>query len=122
MKGLPAGLDALWTQRDGDSWRYAIQLDASHNNAQGFIHGGVLMTFLDHALSLLVWEKSGRANCATVQLDSRFLCGLKAPVFLELDAEIVRQGKKLAFARGVLRRDGEPVMEASGVWSIISAQ
>lgn len=120
MRGIPASLGALWTQREGDSWRYAIQLDESHANAQGFVHGGVMMTFLDHALSLLVWEKSGRAMCTTVQLDSHFLAGVKPPAFLELDAEILRQGKKTAFARGVLRQNGEAVMEATGVWNILA--
>ena len=119
MKGVPASLGALWTRKEGDSWRYAIKLDESHANAQGFIHGGVMMTFMDHGLSLLVWEASGRAMCTTVHLDSHFLSGVRPPAFLELDAEILRQGKKMTFARGVLRQDGKPVMEATGVWSVL---
>lgn len=118
MKGLPAGLQALWTQKSGDSWRYAIQLDETHCNAQGFVHGGVMMTFMDHALSLLVWENSGRAHCTTVQLDSHFLSAVTAPAFLELDAEVIKQGRQMAFVRGVLREQGKPVMEATGVWNI----
>lgn len=118
MKGLPAGLDALWTQKSDEGWRYAIKLDESHANAQGMIHGGVMMTFLDHALSLLIWEKSGRAICSTVQLDSHFLSAVKPPAFLELDAEIIKQGKKMAFVRGRLRQGDKIVMEATGVWSI----
>ena len=119
MKGIPASLGALWTRREGDGWRYAVQLDESHCNAQGFIHGGVLMTFMDHALSLMVWEAAGRAMCATIHLDSHFLKGLRAPAFVELDGEILRQGRELAFARGALRVGETPVMEATGVWSII---
>lgn len=118
MKGLPAGLDALWTQKSDQGWRYAIQLDESHANAQGMIHGGVMMTFLDHALSLLVWEQSGRAHCSTVQLDSHFLAAVKPPAFLVLEAEILKQGKKMAFVRGCLRQEDKLVMEATGVWSI----
>lgn len=118
MKGIPASLGALWTRREADGFRYAIQLDESHANAQGFIHGGVLMTFIDHALSLMIWEASGRAMCTTVHLDSHFLKGVRPPAFVELDGEIRRQGKKLVFARGVLRVEGEEVMEATGVWSV----
>lgn len=118
MKGIPASMGALWTQRDESGFRYALQLDESHCNAQGFIHGGVLMTFMDHCLSLLVWERSGRALCSTIHLDSHFLTALRAPAFVELDAEILRQGRTLAFARGVLRADGKDIMEAKGVWSI----
>jgi acyl-coenzyme A thioesterase PaaI-like protein len=119
MKGIPASLGALWTRKDDSGWHYGVQLDESHANAQGLIHGGVLMTFLDHTLSLLVWEKSGRALCSTVHLDSHFLSAVHPPAFVELDGEILKQGRKLAFARGVLRVNGEPVMEGKGVWSIV---
>ncbi len=118
MKGIPASLGALWTQRDHDGWHYAVQLDESHTNAQGFIHGGVLMTFMDHGLSLLVWEAAGRAMSSTIHLDSHFLQAVRPPAFIELHGQILRQGRRLAFARGVLRADGEEVMEATGVWSI----
>lgn len=122
MKGIPASLGALWTLRETDGWRYAIKLDESHANAQGFVHGGVLMTFMDHGLSLLVWEAAGRAMCSTIHLDSHFLKALRPPAFVELNGEILRQGRKLAFARGVLRVEGEAVMEATGVWSIVPPQ
>lgn len=118
MKGIPASLGALWTRREGDGYRYAIQLDETHANAQGMVHGGVLMTFMDHGLSLMIWEASGRAPCSTVHLDSHFLKAVRPPAFVELDGEIRRQGKSLAFLRGVLRVDGEAVMEATGVWSV----
>lgn len=118
FKGLPASLGALWTRRDGDGWRYAVQLDESHVNAQGFVHGGVLMTFMDHGLSLLVWEAIGRARSSTIQLDSHFLAAIRPPAFVELHGRILRQGRRLAFVRGLLRADGVDVMEATGVWSI----
>jgi len=118
MKGIPASMGALWTMREGDTWRYGLQLDDSHCNAQGFVHGGVLMTFMDHALSLIIWEAANRAMCSTVHLDSHFLVPLRAPCFVELDGQILRKGKKMAFLRGVLCSNGEDIMEATGVWSI----
>jgi len=118
MKGIPASLGALWTHRDENGWRYGVQLEESHANAQGVVHGGVLMTFMDHALSLMVWEATGRAICSTVHLDSHFLSAVRPPAFVELDGQILRQGRKMAFVRGVLRVEGAAVMEATGVWSI----
>ncbi len=118
LKGIPASLSALWTQRDEDGWRYAVQLDESHANAQGIVHGGVLMTFMDHGLSLLVWEAAGRTMNSTIQLDNHFLGAVKPPAFVELHGQILRQGRHLVFARGVLRCEGKDVMEATGVWSI----
>lgn len=118
LPGIPASLEALWIRREDDGFRYAVQLDERHVNGQGFIHGGVLVTFLDHALSLIVWEATDRAHCSTVQLDTHFLKALKPPVFVELDAVLLRQGRNLAFARGILRVDGESVVEATGTWSV----
>ena len=63
LQGIPDSLEALWTRRGDEGWHYGLQLREGHANAQGFVHGGVLMTFMDHALSLLAWEASGRAAC-----------------------------------------------------------
>ncbi len=122
MKGIPASLEALWTRRDDSGYRYAVQLDERHANAQGMVHGGVLMSFADHALSLLVWEAADRAPCSTVHLDNHFLTAVHPPAFVELDGEILRQGRSLVFARGVLRVEGKAVMEASGVWSVMAGK
>lgn len=118
--GIPDSLEALWTRQDDDGWHYGLQLQAGHANAQGFVHGGVLMTFMDHALSLLVWEASGRAACTTVQLDNHFLEAVRPPAFVELDAEILRQGRSMIFVRGTLRSDGSDIMQATGVWRVIA--
>lgn len=118
MKGIPAGMEALWTRKADGGWRYAIALDERHANVQGMVHGGVLMSFMDHGMSLVIWEATDRAFCSTVHLDNHFLAAVKPPAFVELDAEIMRQGKKLVFARGTLRVEGEAVMEATGVWSV----
>ncbi len=121
LKGIPASLDALWTQREGDTWRYAVKLDKRHENAQGYIHGGVLSTFADHAMSLVIWETSGRANCTTVQMNSQFLSALKAPAFVEIDVTITKRGRQMMFVRGMLYCEGEPIMEVTGVWRVFAA-
>ena len=122
MKGIPASLGVLWTQRDDSGWRYGVQLDESHCNSQGLIHGGVLMTFMDHGLSLIIWEAVGRAMTSTIHLDSHFLAAVRPPAFVELDTRILRQGRNTVFARGTLRVGETPVMEATGVWSIDASE
>ena len=122
FKGIPASVEALWTRRDGDAWRYAVALDERHENAQGYIHGGVLSTFADHAMSLMVWEASGRANCTTVQMNSHFLSAIKAPSFVEVDTTITKRGRQMIFARALLHVSGEPIMEVTGVWRVFAKE
>lgn len=119
FKGIPASLEYLWTQRDDNgAWRYAVKLDERHANAQGMIHGGVLMSFIDHAMSLILWELSGRGLCVTVHMDCHFLSALKPPAFVELDTVITKEGKSLIYARGIVRDGDKAIVEASGVWSV----
>ncbi len=120
MKGIPASMEALWTTRKEDgTFQYAIQLDERQYHFQGVVHGGVLMSFMDHAMALVIWEAADRAMTSTVQLDNQFLRAVKAPAFIEHEAFITKKGRSLIFARGVLKVDGEAVMESTGVWSIL---
>lgn len=118
FKGIPASLGALWVKKDDAGWHYAVKLDESHTNAQGMVHGGVLMSFVDHAMSLLLWELSGRGVCVTVHLDCHFLKGLKPPAFVEFDAQVTKEGKNLIYAGGCVRQGETAIMEARGVWSV----
>ena len=78
------------------------------------------MTFMDHVMALLIWEAADRAMTSTVHLDSHFLASVKPPAFVECEGQILRRGKNLIFARGVLRVEGKDVFEATGVWSILA--
>lgn len=119
MPGIPASINALWTQKVDGQYRYGLLVDDTHVNAQGFIHGGVLMTFLDHALSLKVWEAAERKPCTTIQLDTHFLSAVRPGQFITLEAQLLKQGKSLVFMRGVLMAADKAVAEAKGVWSVL---
>ena len=115
---MPDVLDKVWCRKREGGWDYAVSLDARHANHFGIAHGGALMTFMDHGMSLLLWEATGRARCSTVQLDNHFLHAVQVPAFVELDAEITRRGERLIFARGRLRVGEVIVMESTGIWSV----
>lgn len=118
--GIPASLEALWVQKGDGGYHYGVQLDERHHNAQGYVHGGVLTSFADHAMSLVVWEASERANCSTVQMNSSFLSALKAPAFVQIDTTITKKGRQMIFAHAILRVGDDPVMEVSGVWRVFT--
>ncbi len=118
FRGIPASMGALWTRQDEQGWHYGARLDESHANVQGVVHGGVLMTFIDHVMSLLLWELSGRGQVVTVHMDTHFLNALKPPAFVELEPVITREGKNTVFARARVMQGDTPIVEASGVWNI----
>ena len=112
----------FWSRRDGDTWQYAVLTDSRHSNNRGVVHGGLLLTFADHALGLTVWEHVGRAPCATIQLNMQFVDAVQPGDFVELEVTIVRATRSVVFVRGSLAVAERPVAIVDGVWKILSAR
>ena len=121
MKGgaLPAGIGVPWSKRDGAGWRYGLVTTEAHRNVQGVIHGGILMSFADHGLSLLVWEAAKRQPCTTIQLNTHFLAAVRPGDFVELTGEVTRATRSLVFVRGLLSVGGRDVAAADGIWRVL---
>jgi acyl-coenzyme A thioesterase PaaI-like protein len=123
---LPASLGIPWARRDGEQWLYGLPTADTHANPHGIVHGGVLMVFADHGLSLLAWEAAERVPCTTIQLNTHFLDGIRPGEFIELRGEVTRRTRGLVFLRGVVgarsthaRRD---VGSVDGVWRVLRSR
>jgi uncharacterized protein (TIGR00369 family) len=123
MRGgaMPAGIGMPWSKRVDDVWRYGMLTTKEHANPQGVLHGGILMTFADHGLSMLAWEAAKRAPCTTIQLNTHFLAAVEPGEFVELRAEITRATKGLVFVRGLLAAGDRDVAAIDGIWRILRA-
>lgn len=108
-------------KRDDGVMVFGFRCHARHVNPQGVVHGGMLMTFVDHVLGALVWHRIGRRPTATVSLNSDFLNAVRVGDWVEGTAEIVRQGSSLVFVRGELTVEGRPVLAANGIWKVLGA-
>ena len=108
----------LWTRKEGDAWAYAVLAEAKHTNPAGIVHGGMLTTLVDHALSAIAWEANERRPCVTVQLDVQFLSAVRPGQLVEARGRIVRQTSSLVFMQGGLSVAGTEVVTASAVLKI----
>lgn len=123
MRGgaLPAGIGFPWAKRSDDGWHYGLLTTAEHVNPQGVLHGGILMTFADHGLSMLAWEAAQRAPCTTIQLNSHFLAAVTPGDFVALRGEVTRATKGLVFVRGMLSVSDRYVAAVDGIWRVLRA-
>src|SRR5947208_3862273 len=80
----------LWTKKEGEGWAYGLLAEPRHANSAGVVHGGMLATMLDHALSIVGWEAQGRQRCVTIQLDTHFIAAVKPGQFVEARGRVVR--------------------------------
>ena len=111
----------LWTRKQGDSWEYGILAEQKHVNPAGIVHGGMLMTLLDHALSAIAWEANGRKPLVTVALDVQFLAPARPGDLVAATGRIVRQTSSLVFLQGSLAVDGQQIAVASAILKLTGA-
>ncbi len=83
-------------------------------NSHGTIHGGCLMTFGDYALFMISASSDEGMNAVTVTFNSEFVGPARAGQLLEARGEVIRAGRSLVFARGLITADAEPVLAFSG--------
>lgn len=105
----------LWTRRETEAWAYGLRMEAKHLNPAQRVHGGALMTLMDHAISSVAWEASGRKPCVTIQMDSQFQGGALEGQFVEVRVQVTQQTGSLCFARAEMTAGAQLIMSAQAI-------
>lgn len=119
LDGFVGSIGPLWTRKEIDTWAYAFVPTSQHINPAGIVHGGFLMTLIDHALSAIAWENAGRRPCVTIQIDVRFLTAVQPHTLVEARGRVVRRTATLSFTDGNLTVGAEIVAAASAILKIL---
>ena len=118
LSGFVELVGPLWTRKEDEAWSYGLLAVAKHTNAVGIVHGGVLTTLLDHALSAIAWEANERKPCVTVALDVHFLEAVRPGDLIVARGRVVRKTASLAFMHGSLAVDEREIATGSAVLRI----
>ncbi len=121
LPGFVGRAGPLWTRREGEGWAYGIQMESAHLNPAGIAHGGALLTLVDHAISTVAWEASGRVPCVTLQLDSQFLTAVRQGQFAQARASVVHRTHQMFFLQGSVAVDGQRVLLAQAIVKAVPA-
>lgn len=116
--GLMALIGPLWARREGARWAYGLLATPSHANNAGSVHGGVVTTLADHALSVLAWEAMQRRPCVTMQLDTHFLAPAKPGDFIEVRGRVAHRTRSTLFLNGSLKVGETDIALATGIWKL----
>ena len=81
-------------------------------NSGGALHGGYMMSFADSAVTRAARLVSGMAP-TTVAFAAEFLSGGTSRSPVSTRVEVPRQGKSLAFVRGILEQEGRKLLSYS---------
>ncbi|HZR02254.1 MAG TPA: PaaI family thioesterase [Burkholderiales bacterium] len=110
----------LLHKKDGIA-RVRLDPKPEHLNSWKSLHGGVVMTLLDVALSSAARSLDESCiGCATVEMKTNFLAGAGDKVIAEGRAQ--RAGRSLIFAEGELRdAAGAVLAKANGTFKLLYA-
>jgi acyl-coenzyme A thioesterase PaaI-like protein len=107
----PIGLKLKFT-RDRDTIRTEFTPDRTHQGWPGLLHGGILGTLLDEAMSNIAYATGN--TCLTASINIRIRQPIKVEVPLVITARITRHRKKLIETEGqVCLKDGTVVAESN---------
>lgn len=122
MKGpgtFPEHIGPFYFKRDGEQYSYAFHALPHHANANGIIHGGMMVTFIDEIMGTDVWRAAGKKPCATISLNCDFVAAVKPGDWVEARTTVVRRGVSVIFMRGELVVGDKIVLTADGIWKAI---
>lgn len=95
----------------------ALWVREPHCNSRGILHGGVLATLADNALSLACANAyRGDSSALTVGLHIDFLRQVARGAWLEVHPSVVKLGRSLGFAQAQVTADGEIVARANATF------
>ncbi|UOM33261.1 PaaI family thioesterase [Acuticoccus sp. I52.16.1] len=117
-QGFVDEIGPMLTRQTPDGPRFAMRVEERHLNPFGIMHGGAIMTFLDHAIGITGARTHDAPGQATITLTVAFVDGVPAGVLLEADVEVVRTTRSVIFLRGAARVGEKVVATADGVWKI----
>lgn len=118
-RGFFAEVGPLWSKRVDEQWEYGLLVEPRHENGVGVVHGGMLVTLLDQAISMIAWAANAQQPCTTIHLDTHFVTPSVAGDFIVARAEVVRKTSSLIFLRGALSVDDSQVMYGQGIMKIL---
>ncbi|MDV4145847.1 PaaI family thioesterase [Shimia sp. FJ5] len=99
---------------------YSLQTDASHCNAIGTVHGGVLASLLDQAIAIEAWNAADRQPTVTLQMDTRFVTPARAGDLLKARTTLRHGTRSMLFMDAEIHADDRLVATATAVMKIVA--
>lgn len=120
LDGFAGLVGPLYTRRAESGRAYAMRAEARHLNPAGIVHGGMIATLLDQALSALAWEAAGRTPCVSVQLDTQFYAPVQEGSLMVVHGRVKHRAGSLMFVSGELTVDGKACASAEAIVKTIA--
>ena len=98
----------------------ALRIAEKHLNRRGIAHGGMLVTLADSAMGMnLARAREPRLWTVTTSLSTEFVDAARRGDWVEAHVEILKLGRRLAYANCYLIVGAKRILRASGVFAVV---
>jgi len=98
--------------------RFCFRALDRHMNSVGAVHGGMLMSLADIAMSRAARAGTDAQNSSTVSLSCDFVSPGKLGEVVEARVRVTRRARTTVFLSADIVSDGRVLLVASGIWKI----
>ncbi|AKQ43377.2 hypothetical protein CP97_10520 [Aurantiacibacter atlanticus] len=114
----------LYRSKRGQNTVVGMHFEKKHCNAIDTLHGGMLMSLIDTALTLAAFEAAPEGQYAVTQgLSADFLSPARIGDWVEAEVEVLRAGRVAISLDCRVRKDGgegKLLMRASGLFHVVA--
>lgn len=104
---------------EGEVRRFAFVALDKHMNSAGSVHGGLLMTFADIAMSRTSRLATGAKSCSTVAISCDFAGPGRLGDVIDIRVRVTKKTRTLVFLAGEIAAGERALMTATGLWKIL---
>ena len=97
----------------------AFKADRSHLNGISVVHGGCLVPLADYSMFTLSTQNATGDNFVTVSLNSEFVGSAREGDIVTAYPEVVKRGKRMLFARGLIVVQDRVVLSFTGTMTTL---
>ena len=101
---------------DGEVRRFALVVVDKHMNSSGSVHGGLIMTFADVAMSQTARAVTGAPTTSTVSMTCDFVGPGKLGDVLEARVRLTRRTRTMVFLLADVVAGERAIAVATGLW------
>jgi len=102
-----------------DEHRFVFTVAEQHMNAAGSVHGGMLMSFIDVAMSHAARAASGAKVLSTIVLNCDFVSPGRLGDRIEARVRVSRSTRSVVFLSGELVAGDRRLLVATGQWKVV---
>ena len=90
-----------------------------HLNKREITHGGFVCSLIDAGAGTAVHKTTGQKSCVTVSLDIKYIAPSRKDDELIGNVQILKKTKSMVFVNCNLKKKGQLIASATGIWKVI---